>query len=83
MDLDDLLARVPAGWSEVSYHGRRYGLSRTDRVDGRSIAIYAEELGGTDVVSANIYRGAEADVLRSSEMPDSKVLDFLQTWQPI
>ena len=49
MDLDVLLARVPEGWSVVSYLGRPYGLTRTDRVDGRSVTIYAEELGGSDV----------------------------------
>lgn len=83
MDLDVLLARVPEGWSVVSYLGRPFGLTRTDRVDGRSVTIYAEELGGSDAISANIYRGSNGDMLRSCEMPDAKVLDFLRTWTPI
>ena len=60
MDLDALLARVPEGWSAVSYLGRPYGLTKTTRVDGREVTIYAEELGGTDVVSANVYRVSSA-----------------------
>ena len=60
--LEALVARVPEGWTAVSYAGRRWGLTRTTHVDGRSVSVFAEELGGPDVVSANVFRlsgGAE------------------------
>lgn len=80
MDLAALVDRVPEGWTRVAYDGRTYGLSRTTRADGRSISLYAEELGGDDVVSTNVYRTIDGDLLRPCEMPAEKVLDFLRGW---
>jgi hypothetical protein len=51
----DLLARLPEGWSAVRYRGRRWGVGRTRQAGGRVEKLYAEELGGTGVVSANLY----------------------------
>ena len=81
-DLGPLVDRVPEGWTAVTYRGRPYGLRRTSRADGRSVALYAEELGGTDVVSANVYRTATGEVLRPCEMPAEVVLDFLRGAAP-
>lgn len=81
-DLEDLLARVSEGWTVASYEGRRYGLSRTTHLDGRSLSLYAEELGGSDVVSANVVRLTRGAELRPCEMPAAKVLAFLSGWQP-
>jgi hypothetical protein len=75
--------RVPEGWTLVEHGGRRYGLSRTSRAAGRSVSVYAAELGGTDVVSANVYRTAAGDVLRPCEMPAATVLAFLHGWRPV
>lgn len=80
--LADLLDRVPEGWTPVSYDGRTYGLSRTMHAGGRSISILARELGGTDLVSANIYSTSKGHQLHACEMPDQKVLDFLEGWLP-
>lgn len=76
--LDVLLRRVPRGWSRVVVGGRPYGVARTDHADGRSISIHAEELGGPDVVSTNVWRTASGDLLRPCEMPAAKVLAFLR-----
>ena len=65
----------------MSYAGRRYGLSRTTHTDGRSVSVYAEELGGPDVVSANVFRLSGGAELRPCEMPAVKVLAFLEGWQ--
>ena len=81
-DLPALVDRVPEGWTAVRYRGRPYGLRRTSRAQGRSVAIYAEELGGADVVSTNVYRTGSGDVLRPCEMPAATVLAFLDGWQP-
>lgn len=72
------MARVPEGWSVATYDGRRYGVTRTDRAGGRAVSVYAEELGGTDVVSANVYLTREDEQLRPCEMPAEKVLAFLR-----
>ena len=82
MDLGEELDRVPEGWTRVTYAGRPYGLARRTRVDGRVVALYAEELGGSDVVSANVWRTADGDVLRPCEMPEQVVRDFLAGWRP-
>ncbi|SDS12159.1 hypothetical protein SAMN04488543_1118 [Friedmanniella luteola] len=81
-DLGALVDRVPEGWTAVTYRGRPYGLRRTSRADGRSVALYAEELGGLDVVSTNVYRTVAGDVLRPCEMPAATVLAFLAGWRP-
>lgn len=81
MDLAEVIDRVPEGWTPIVYRGRRWGLSRTSRAAGRSIAVYAEELRGTSVVSANVYRTASGDQLRPCEMPAETVLAFLRGWE--
>ena len=78
MDLGELVDALPEGWSEVTYAGRRYGLTKITRAGGRSNSVYAEQLGGTDVVSANVYRTTSGDVLKPCEMPAATVLDFLR-----
>ena len=78
--LTALLERIPEGWTKVRYAGRPYGLLRTERVDGRSVSISAQELGGSDQVSANVYRTRKTDHLRACEMPEAKVLAFLRGW---
>jgi len=80
--LADLVERIPEGWTRATYRGRPYGLSRTTRVGGRSISVSAVELGGQDLISANVYRTRRDDVLRACEMPDAKVLAFLREWTP-
>jgi hypothetical protein len=65
----------------VTFRGRPYGLTRSDTAGGRASKVYAEELGGRDVVSANVYRTSHGVELRSCEMPDATVLAFLQGWE--
>ena len=78
-----LFERVPQGWSEVLYAGRRYGVTRSVAAQGSAMAVYAEELGGRDVVSANLYLTTGGPQLRACEMPASKVVDFLTGFEPI
>ena len=75
--------RIPEGWTQVRYRGCRYGLRRTSRVDGRSVSIYAEQLGGSDVVSTNVYRTSGGNLLKPCEMPAATVLAFLRGWVPV
>ncbi|GAA1776099.1 hypothetical protein GCM10009795_022680 [Nocardioides hankookensis] len=69
---------MPEGWSSATYDGRRYGVIKTLRADGRAVSVYAEELGGTDVVSTNVYLAGDSVELRPCEMPAEKVLAFLR-----
>jgi len=80
--LRTLVDLVPEGWTLVRYQGRPYGLTRTMRAGGKSVTVLARELGGSDLVSANIYRTAGGDLLRACEMSQQKVLDFLRGWRP-
>lgn len=78
-----LFERLPEGWSEASYDGRRYGVTRTVRLGGRQQSVYAEELGGTDVISANLYLPEDGEeAFRPCEMPAAKVRAFLEAALP-
>ena len=79
-ELHALVERVPVGWTEVAYAGRTWGLTRSDHAGGGTTTLYAEELGGPDAVSANVWRTRGGDVLRPCEMPAQVVLDFLRGW---
>lgn len=68
---------IPLGYSEVIYRNKKYGLTRTDFNQGLSIKIFAEELGGNDIISLNFYVTKTSDSLRPCEMPLQKVIDFL------
>ena len=81
-DYAALFDRVPVGWSQVTYAGRRYGVTRSVAAHGRALAVYAEELGGKDVVSANLYLTAAGPQLKPCEMPAAKVVDFLSGLEP-
>ena len=76
-DVAALFDRLPVGWSLVSYAGRRYGATKTVEVGGRSLKVYAEELGGTDTISANLYLTSHDAAFRPCEMPAEKVTKFL------
>lgn len=78
-----LLAAIPEGFSKASYGGRTYGISKTQHNGGRSIKLYAAELGGNDFVSLNFYRTQQRDWLKPCEMPTAKVLDFLRGQVPM
>jgi hypothetical protein len=82
-DYATLFDRIPFGWSEVRYNGRRYGVTRSVAAEGRKLAVYAEELGGRDVVSANLYLTAGGAQLKPCEMPAAKVVDFLTGLEPV
>lgn len=77
-DLDALVARVPLGWSRQLVDGRAWGISRTDRSDGRSSTIDGEELGGAGRMSANVWRTGSGTLLRPCEMPAEQVLEVLR-----
>jgi hypothetical protein len=74
----DRLAAWPRGYVLARYNGRRYGVSTSQHTNGRSMKLYAEELGGTDRISLNIYAPAHGELaLKPCEMPLDKVTAFV------
>ena len=72
---------LPIGYSEVVFQEKKYGLTRTDFNDGKSIKLYAGELGGKDFISLNFYITSNDEILKPCEMPKQKVIDFLNKMQ--
>ena len=73
----------PQGYSTARYDGRRYGVSNAAHAGGRSMKLYAEELGGADRISLNIYAPPSGDpALRPCEMPVDKVTAFVLGAEP-
>ncbi len=67
---------IPMGYSLVMFKGKKYGVSRKDFNNGKSIKIFAEELGGKDFISFNCYF-TKITQLKPCEMSENKVMDFL------
>lgn len=69
---------LPLGGYGGTYEGRRYRVVKTQMAAGRSQKLEAEELGGPDHVSFNIYRLSGGDaLLKPCEMPADKVVAFV------
>ena len=70
---------LPNGGYGGSFEGRRYRILKEDMVSGRSQKLEAEELGGSDYISFNLYRltGGQS-LLKPCEMPAEKVIAFVK-----
>lgn len=69
---------LPRGAYGATFQGRRYRVLKSVLVTGRSQKLEAEELGGNDYISFNVYRLASGEVLlKPCEMPADKVIDFV------
>jgi len=71
------LLALPNGANDVSYKHRRYLLRKETLLEGKLLKVYAEELGGNDVVSGNYYPTMKGGMLKPCEMSDVKVIDFV------
>ncbi len=77
------LSSLPLGYFAARFEGRRYGVSRSVHANGNSMKLFAEELGGTDRISLNIYRPPVGDpLLKPCEMPVDKVTAFILGAEP-
>jgi len=77
MGLLPYIQSIPKGYSTAIYRQKKYGVTRTNFNKGKSIKIFAQELGGTDFISFNYYSTVTSKSLRPCEMPSEKVIDFL------
>lgn len=70
--------RLPVGGYGGTFEGRRYRVTKTQMAHGRSQKLEAEELGGNDYISFNLYRLASGEtLLKPCEMPAAKVVNFV------
>lgn len=76
------LARFSSGYVEGTFDGRKWGASVKRSTDGRRLWLFAEELGATDIVSFNLYRGTTRSFLKPCEMSSAKVVRFVLEFQP-
>lgn len=72
------LSKIPLGLSYVWYNDKKYSLTRTDFNHGRSVKVFAEELGGNDFISFNYYFTKTGGQFKPCEMVEEKVLHFLE-----
>ena len=69
---------MPEGGYGGTYEGKRYRVTKTLMATGRSQKLEAEELGGNDYISFNLYRLADGTaLLKPCEMPEEKVIAFV------
>ena len=72
---------LPIGTFTGTFHGHRYTVTRSRFCGGTSEKLVAEELGGTDTISLNLYR-LDPPRLMPCEMSVAKVVDFVCDLQP-
>lgn len=77
------LAGLSNGYAEGDFGGRVWGVTVKRSEDGKRIWLYGEELGGTDIVSFNLYRLAgSGPMLKPCEMSSAKVIEFVLGFKP-
>lgn len=77
-DFETALARIPDGYVEGDFRGKRWGATTTRSDDGRRTWLFAEELSGSDIVSFNLCRTSAGPTLKRCEMSSSKVMGFVR-----
>ncbi len=80
MDLLDKISKIPLGVSEIWLNDKKYLVTRKDFNKGKSTKVFAQELGGKDFVSFNFYLTSQGAQLKPCEMPEQKVLDFINLY---
>ena len=74
----DAFDKLPIGGYGGSFEGRRYRVTKAQMSNGRSQKLEAEELGGNDYISLNLYRLANGEaLLKPCEMSAEKVTAFV------
>ncbi len=75
------IMQLANGVYDVTAYGKRYLLRKETQLDGKLIKLYAEELGGNDFISLNYYPYLQNGLLKPCEMPDKKVIAFVNSLQ--
>lgn len=77
-DLSTFLHRIPQGYFQGTFRSARWAVTKTVHNNGRSVKIFAEELGGKEFVSCNFYQTTAGWSSKPCEMPLEKVQRFLR-----
>jgi hypothetical protein len=81
-DVVALIKARPLGTCRGTVNGRSYVATRSAFSAGRAIKVVAEELGGSDYISLNLYDLSQGPQLYPCEMPAAKVISFLRSFAP-
>ena len=74
---------LPTGSFFGTVNTRRYVVTRQVLAGGKAQKLVANQLGGADYISLNLYRTRHSgDLLRPCEMPAQKVIDFVLALHP-
>jgi hypothetical protein len=68
---------LPSGSFKAQFEGRPYVVTKSALSKGKAQKLVAEELGGADYISLNLYRLASGPLLKPCEMPRQKVVTFV------
>lgn len=79
----EALNALPAHTVIGQYQGTRYTATKTMFNAGKSLKLVAEELGGRDYISLNVYRLVSGVRLYPCEMSAEKVIRFVLGFQVI
>lgn len=83
ISLISIIQKIPPGYSEGMYNHKKYGITREDFNNGKSIKIFAKELAGKNFISLNFYITSTGELLKPCEMPKDKVIQFLTQYKPL
>ena len=73
---------IPRGHSLGQYAGRRWSTTLEEAAGGKRFKLFAEELGGREFVSFNLYlTGDDMPLLKPCEMPATRVIDFVLAYE--
>ncbi|GGD21311.1 peptide methionine sulfoxide reductase [Hyunsoonleella pacifica] len=70
--------KLPEGYSEGMYQKEKYGITKAVFNNKKSFKIFAKALQGTNFISLNYYITSKDEFLKPCEMPEKKVIHFLQ-----
>jgi len=78
----DAFKALARGDSQGQFQGRTYGVTVKYGHGDRSAWLYAEELGGKNQISFNLYFLKDGKIrLKPCEMPAEKVMDFVMGFE--
>ena len=83
MNLLKRIQQLPTGYSKVYYEKVKYGVTKSEFNQGNSFKIYATELGGNNFISLNYYCTSNNEILKPCEMPEEKVIHYLENYTVI
>lgn len=72
------IVSISEGTSRATLENRLYIVTKTTSNGGQIIKFFAEEAGGRDYVSLNVYKTGERIHIKPCEQPISKSQIFLQ-----